>query len=196
MGQQTQRMLCILCAIHHVQSGPCERSSRCRGPRSWLLPFTAPAVAPTPPGYGPGPVRAAPLPSARVNVALKSFEIACGKINNWMGVPPPLRRRPPPSRHVPLAFQAAGRVARRNGLVHCPSRHRCLPVVGWVTASTRPRSPRTRRLGRVARPSLWPRAAGRAQLRADGWARKRPSAFAFEPNHPAFSSKAFHSLSQ
>ena len=86
----------------------------------------------------------------------------------WVGVPPPLRRRPPPSRHVPLVHPAAGRDERRSGPVHGPSRPRSVSVVGWVTAPARPRSRRTHRLGRVTRPSARLRAAGRAQPRAGG----------------------------
>ena len=89
-----------------------------------------------------------------------------GLCNFWDGVPPPLRglrRRPPPSRHVPLAHPAEGGDVRRSGPVHGPSRPRSVSVVGWVTAPARPRSRQTRRLGRVTRPGARPRAAGRAQ---------------------------------
>ena len=51
----------------------------------------------------------------------------------------------------------------RSGLVHGPSRPRSVSVVGWVTAPARPRSRRTRRLGRVTRPGARLRAARRAQ---------------------------------
>ena len=76
----------------------------------------------------------------------------------WIGVPPPLRRRAPPSRHVLLALPAAGRDMRRNDFVHGPSRPRSVSVVGWVTTPARPRlgSRRTRRLGRVALPGARP----------------------------------------
>ena len=37
-----------------------------------------------------------------------------GRCMFWIGVPPPLRRRPPPRRHVPLAHPTAGRDARRS----------------------------------------------------------------------------------
>ena len=77
-------------------------------PGSW--PVTAPAAAPTPPGDGPGPVRAAPLPSTRVVVVGGIlWGSPAGRCVLWIGVPPPLRRRPPPSRHVPLAHPAGTR---------------------------------------------------------------------------------------
>ena len=44
---------------------------------------------------------------------MKSCEVVGGPMYVWIGVPPPLRRRPPPSRHVPLAHPTAGRDARR-----------------------------------------------------------------------------------
>ena len=60
----------------HAHSG--RRARSVRRPRRWLRPFIAPAVAPTPPGDGPGPVRAAPLPSARVVVVVGSCDVAPG----------------------------------------------------------------------------------------------------------------------
>ena len=58
-----------------------------------------------------------------------------GPYTFFIGVPPPLCRRPLPSRHVPLALPAAGRFPRRNGLVQGQSGPRCIPIIGGITAS-------------------------------------------------------------
>ena len=97
-----------------------------------------------------------------------------GQCMFWISVPPPLRRRPPPSRHVPLVHPAAGGDVWRNGPVRVPSRPRSVSVMG-CTAPGRPLARLTRRLGRVSRPGTRPRAAGRAQPRAGGWGSKAES---------------------
>jgi hypothetical protein len=66
-------------------------------------------------------------------------------------VPPPLRRRPPPSRHVPWLSGCGWRRAEkwpRPRPVPPPERLRR----GWVTEPARPRSRRSHQLGRVTRP--------------------------------------------
>ena len=95
-------------------------------------------------------MRAAPLPGARVAVVV-FLKVAHGPLAFWIGVPPPLRRRPPPSRHVPWLSGCGWRRAEewpRPRPVPPPERLRR----GWVTEPARPRSRRSHQLGRVTRP--------------------------------------------
>ena len=140
---------------------------------------------PDAPGDGPGPVRAAPLPSAWVVVdgspahgwllLVKSCEVAGGPKNilDWCASTAPhastaLLSRPP-------ALTAVGGDVWRTGPVRGPLRPRSVTVVGWVTAPARPETRKTRQLGRVARPGARPRAAGWAQPRAGEWGSKAES---------------------
>ena len=97
-----------------------------------------------------------------------------GLCNFWVGVPPPLRRRPPPSRHVPLAHPAEGGDVR-SGLVHGPSRpcagqrcrpHRPGPIPGGVGATAGAINGRSQRLGSLHERARRPECASSLQLAA------------------------------
>ena len=115
----------------HAHSGRRARSYRL--PRRWLRPFTAPAVAPTPPGDVLGPMRAAPLPSVRVVIvggflwgsprADGSFGLVC--LHRSAGV-----HRPPITSPWLTRLRGGDVTVRRSGLVHGPSRPRSVSVVG------------------------------------------------------------------
>ena len=78
----------------HAHSGQRARHRR------WLRQFTAQAFAPTQQGDGPGPVRAAPLPSARVVIVVGSCGVAQGPIEvlDWSASTAPPASTALPSR--------------------------------------------------------------------------------------------------
>ena len=179
-------------ALHMFRIMPLHSGRRARSdrrPRRWLRPFNTPAVAPTPQGDGPGPMRAAPLPSARVVVG---DEILCGspvgRCMFWVCFGLVCLHRSAGVHRPPVTSPGAGD-ARRNSPDRCLSRPRSVSIVGWATALALPRSRRTHRLGRVARPGARPRAAGLTQrshhgVRKVGGARAlRGSALPLEPIH-------------
>ena len=118
-------------------------------------------------------MRAAPLPGARVAVVV-FLKVAHGPMAFWIGVPPPLRRRPPPSRHVPWLSGCGWRRAEkwpRPRPVPPPERLRR----GWVTEPARPRSRRSHQLGRVTRPGAGCEPPGGPNQGRVGGARKAES---------------------
>ena len=111
-----------------------------------------------------------------------------GLCNFWVGAPPPLRQRPPPSRHVPLAHPTTGGDVRRNGPVRGPSRPRSVSVVRGVSHGAGAASITADSLTRKGLPARRPAPGRRAGPTIPSWGlegRGGPSCGLCPPRRPA-----------
>ena len=132
-------------------------------------------------------MRAAPLPSAEGGCCCwVPVMWPQGLCNFWVGVPPPLRRRPPPSRHVPLV--ARQRVRTSEGVAPSPARPAPGASPSWVGHGAGAASITADSPTRKGHPARRPSAGRRAGPTIPSWGlegRGNPSATgSFHPRDP------------